>query len=147
MTRASLFLAAMLAAGGGVVVGLATRSPESPRRARPKAVAEVLRALEAADRGEAPALASALAAAGSATSYESPWREEVALGDLALRGDLDGLWRFAQGRPPSAPRARALVWIAAHARDEAERARARERFRADYPDSWLRAGPASGDGR
>jgi|GEM_PF-5603764 len=147
MTRARLLLAVVLAAGVGGAVGFATRATDPPRGARPKAVAEVLRALERADRGEAAPLASALAAAGDAASYDAPWREELLLGELASRGDLDAMWRFADGGAASAPRARALLWIGVHARDDAERARARARLRAAYPDSWLHAVPASGGGR
>ena len=147
MTRARFLLAASIAAGIGGAVGFVTRASDPPRGARPKAVAEVLRALERADRGEAAPLASALAAAGDASSYASPWREELLLGELASRGDLDALWRFADGGPASAPRARALLWIGVHARDDAERVRARARLRAAYPDSWLLAVPASEGGR
>jgi len=148
MTRARLLWAAVLAAAiAGGVLGFVTRPAARARGTRPKAVAEVLKALERADKGESATLTAALAAAGAPSTYAAPWREEVLLGELAARGDLDALWRFADGGPASAPRARALLWIGAHGRDDAERARARERLRAEYPDSWLHATRASGDGR
>ncbi len=106
--------------------------PESPAR-RPHVVEACLRAVERGDRGE---LAKALRDAGDPTHFESPWKEDVEFAQVVGSGDLDAIWSFGTRSPPAAARARALHWLAEHGRDAAEKARAAERLRAEYPASW-----------
>ena len=145
MSRRRLVLVALLAAAVGAGAGLLLRPRANIADARPQAVEAVLRAV---DHDDLPALARATTAAGPAEGYSLPWREEVELGRAVLAGDEGGLWRFATGGPPSAARARALLWLRSRAATVAEWKRLEARLKADYPASWaLSAGAGKGAGR
>lgn len=127
---ATVVLAA--AAGGAGLGGLARpRAPSGPER---PAVVETL--LRAVDRGDLGAVRGALAAAGPAAGYASPWRDEVELASLVAAADDDALWAFAVAPPPGAARARALLWLRERGKEPPTRDRAAERLATDYPRSW-----------
>jgi hypothetical protein len=131
------------AAVGAIVCGAVAGWLSTLRGDPTKRPAEVEAFLRAVENTSAPAearraaIARAKASAGEPGSYDTPWREDVEFARLAAVDDFDGLYAFATTGPPVAGRARALVWISDNGRTPKERARALERLRADYPDSWV----------
>jgi hypothetical protein len=119
----------------GGAVGAATASKPRSGPGRPEAVEAVLRALDGSDRAT---LAARLNAAGPPDAYAAPWRDELVVAGAAARDDHETLWRVATTRR-GAPAAKALLLLADRGRSAEERAKAEERLRTDYPDSWANA--------
>ena len=129
--RLAVLILAAAAAGAGA--GWLARPRDDAGLGRPRAVEAVLRAVDREDRA---GLERALAGADAPDAYALPWRDEVAFGRLVLAGDPDGVWGFATAGPPSAARARALLWLRTRAATIVEWKRAEARLEADYPASW-----------
>jgi hypothetical protein len=139
MRRRSVVLLGCLGLVAGAVVGVLVRPAPRPGLARPAAVEKALRALDAHDRKpDRDALARAVEAVGDRAALDPPSRAEVELVELAASGDDAALLRFAFGGPRSPARARALLRLATAGADDV-RARAADRFLAEYPASWAAA--------
>ena len=129
----------MIAAGA--VAGWFARPTGAASPSRPKRVEAVLAAHE---KGDAQKVRDALGAAGLATAYESPWREEVRFVRAALESDWEDLRRLGHQGPAGAAAARALLFLSDRDPVPAERTRALDRLRSDYPRSWVVAARAKG---
>lgn len=135
--RRLLRVAAVLAAlaVGGVVAYL-TRPRATVRGAgRPAAVERVTKALDRLDPAAPADLSASLAAAGAASGYPSPWREELELAALVLAKDRPALERFAAASPPQPARARARLRLALEAKEPASRTAALGTLKDAYPAS------------
>ena len=136
----------LLATVVGLAIGAATASRPASGPGRPAAVEAVLKAL---DRDDAADVSVRLAAAGPVGGYPAPWRDELVVAAAASRRDFEALWRIGTGRPGAAA-ARALLYVYEKGATADVRARAFERLKADYPDSWVvsaRGGGAAGGPR
>ena len=136
MGRPVRVAAAVLALVFGGLLAYLTRST-APRRsnARPAAVERVVKALDRFGPATRDDLATALASAGSAASFASPWRDELELGALVLAGDRASIEAFASAPTLSPARARAWLRLSTDGPDADRRAAALESLRARYPNS------------
>jgi hypothetical protein len=139
MRGRQLLVVTLVAGACGAVCGEVTRGRGGGGPGRPAAVEAVLKAVDADDRAS---LARALAAAGDASRFASPWKEEVELGRVVASGDMAAVLNFG-ATPSGAARARALLYVREKAPDPAQRERAQRLLAERYPTSWA-LGPARG---
>src|SRR5262245_53768941 len=106
MRGRQLLVVTLVAAGCGAICGEVPRGRGASGPGRPAAVEAVLRAVDADDRAS---LARALTTAGDASSFASPWKEEVELGRVVASGDMAAVLSFGAVQSGAA-RARALLY-------------------------------------